>query len=121
MENIRWILLLVGVVIILEGANIFTAAYVGPCEKNKKMRPDGFINGKAQARNDSMVCYEITDKNKDLENYVRIKMLTLANHIRYKQKLNQADLDFITANAFPVHRALTLAVRMEQEKVKWRV
>jgi conjugative transfer pilus assembly protein TraH len=107
----------VGDIIILEGANIFTAAYVGPCEKNKKMRPDGFINGRAQARNASMACYEITDKNKDLENYVRTKMLTLANHIRYKQKLNQADLDFITANAFPVHRSLTLAVRMEQESL----
>jgi len=83
----------------LEGAvNAYKVTYESPCSENTPDDIKSFANGDVYAKASEGNCHQITDTNRDLNQYVATTLLTIANKVENKGTLTTTEQTFLATS-----------------------
>jgi conjugative transfer pilus assembly protein TraH len=100
----------------LEGpANAYKVSYEAPCPQNNPDDIKGFAGGNIYAKATNGMCSQITDTNRDLAQYVRDTLMTIAGKIESKTTLSPAEQSFLQTNPLAALPILKTAVTMDMK------
>jgi len=91
----------------------YQVIYDPPCDQDKGLKD--LLEGTAQGKSTNGVCATITDANRNLRQYVRTRLSSIAERYRNQQTLSEADQAFINASPLAVALVLKTAVGERQE------
>jgi len=90
------------------GVAAYKVVYDPPCEKNTGL--DDFLNGDAEGKAAAGACTPIPDANKNLQQYVRTRLIAIRDRITSRQPLAAADRAFLNSLPLPAVEILENAV-----------
>lgn len=94
----------------------FRVSYVTPCPQNTPEDVAAFIDGNVWAKaRGNMTCYQITDANRDLTNFIQGQMTAIANRMKTKALPTAQETAFIESSPFSLGLSLRSAVSTGQE------
>ncbi|TKB11283.1 conjugal transfer protein TraH [Desulforhopalus sp. IMCC35007] len=100
----------------LEGpANAYKVSYEAPCPQNNPDDIKGFAGGNIYAKATNGMCSQITDTNRDLVQYVRDTLMTIAGKIETKTTLSLAEQTFLQTNPLAALPILKTAITTDMK------
>jgi len=106
---------LVGDILVSGPDTAFMVTYIPPCPQNNANDIGAFLDGTVIAKNSSGTCYQITDANRDLTNYVQTVMNSIAARIRTKSSPTASQQAFLQGNPLSPLPVLKAAVASNTE------
>ena len=100
----------------LEGpANAYKVSYEAPCPQNNPDDLKGFAGGNIYVKATNGNCSQINDTNRDLVQYVRDTLMTIAGKIESKGALSLAEQTFLQSNPLAALPILKTAVTTDMQ------
>ena len=100
----------------LEGAvNAYKVTYESPCSENNPDDIKSFANGDVYAKASGGNCHQITDTNRDLNQYVASTLLTIANKVENKGTLTTTEQTFLATSPLAALPIIKTAVTTDMK------
>lgn len=105
----------IGDINIQANTDAYKVSYIPPCNENKGASLDNFLDGRVFARDDAGNCYQITDTNKDLVNWIQNRLAAIAANLKGKTILSADDEKFINSMPLPLLMIIKSGIGTQQE------
>ena len=107
---------LVGDVELSGPTEAYKVSYVAPCPQNNPDDIGAFTDGEVYARDAGGSCHQISDANRDLNEYVSTILQGILTKIKSKGALTTAERDFLDTNPLAALQILKTAVATQSEE-----
>ena len=99
------------------GSNAYYATYTPPCDYNKDKDVDNFLEGNVQAKSSAGTCYQITDTNRNLVQWVSGMMATISTKMKTRVALTSQEEGFVKTIPLPLKLIMKYSIQTRQESV----